>query len=48
VWVANSADGTVSRIDLETNQVVATIPVGNAPADIAVVDGAVWVTVQAP
>lgn len=48
VWVANTADGTVSRIDVETSDVVATIPVGNAPSGIAVVDGAVWVTVQAP
>ena len=48
VWVANAADGTVSRIDPETNEVVKTITVGNAPAGIAVVDGSVWVSVQAP
>jgi YVTN family beta-propeller protein len=48
VWVANTADGTVSRIDVETSEVVATIQVGNAPSGVAVVDGAVWVTVQAP
>ena len=42
------ADGTVSRIDPATNEVVATIEVGNAPAGIAVGDGFVWVAVQAP
>jgi YVTN family beta-propeller protein len=48
VWVANTAGGTVARIDPATNDVVETIPVGNAPVGIAVVDGEVWVTVQAP
>ncbi len=47
VWVANSGDGTVSRIDPTTSKVVATIPVGNNPRGIAVGDGKVWVTVQA-
>ena len=47
VWVANTGDGTVSRIDPETAEVVNTIPVGNAPAGIAVSDGRVWVSVQA-
>jgi YVTN family beta-propeller protein len=48
LWVANSNDGTVSRIDPATNTVIATIEVaspGNATADaIAVDDTAVWVT----
>ena len=48
VWVANAADGTVSRIDPETNEVMKTITVGNAPVGVAVVDGSVWVSVQAP
>ena len=30
-WVANSLDGTVSRIDPETNSVAAVIPVGERP-----------------
>ena len=46
VWVANSGDGTVSRIDPSTNSVVATIRVGNSPLGIAVGAGYVWVTVQ--
>ena len=44
VWVANSLDGTVTRIDPATNTVRATIPVGDGPNGIAVVDGAVWVS----
>lgn len=46
VWVANEAAGTISRIDTVTNEVVATIEIGNVPSGIAVVDGFVWVTVQ--
>ncbi|CAN5280340.1 hypothetical protein BH09ACT13_BH09ACT13_00490 [soil metagenome] len=48
VWVANAAAGTISRIDTATNEVVATIEIGNVPSGIAVVDGFVWVTVQEP
>ena len=44
VWVANSLDGTVSRIDPATNRVTATIPVGEGPDGIAVGSGAVWVS----
>jgi YVTN family beta-propeller protein len=53
VWVPNSADGTVSRIDLATGTVTATIPVsgrnpsvhlGTAGVGVAVAGGAVWVT----
>jgi YVTN family beta-propeller protein len=39
----NCADGTVSRIDPGTNQVVKTIPVGNGPSGVCVAAGAVWV-----
>lgn len=46
VWVANSGDGTVSRIDPRTNHVIATIPVGHRPQGIAIAAGAVWVTVR--
>jgi YVTN family beta-propeller protein len=46
VWVANSGDGTVSRIDPATDQVVATIEVGGQDSNIDITsgDGAVWVT----
>jgi len=43
--VANSDDGTVSRIDPSTYEVT-TITVGNRPSGVAVGEGAVWVTVQ--
>ena len=36
VWVANTLDGTVSRIDPATNAVVATVQVGEGPAALAV------------
>jgi YVTN family beta-propeller protein len=42
VWVANG-DAEVVRVDPETNEVVATVQVGNSPSAIATGDGAVWV-----
>jgi YVTN family beta-propeller protein len=48
VWVANRLDGSVSRIDPQTNEVVETIEVGNAPSGLAFADGQLWLTVQAP
>jgi YVTN family beta-propeller protein len=41
----NQGDGSVSRIDPKTNQLVATVEVGvpGPGGDIAVGDGAVWV-----
>jgi YVTN family beta-propeller protein len=44
IWVANTADGTVSRIDPLTNSVTATIPVGNSPVAIVGGFGSVWVS----
>jgi YVTN family beta-propeller protein len=46
VWVANSGDGTVTRIDPSMNKVVATIRIGNVPTGVAVAYGRVWVTIQ--
>ena len=43
VWVANSLDGTVTRVDPARDAVVATIPVGDGPDAIAAAAGAVWV-----
>jgi YVTN family beta-propeller protein len=48
VWVANSLDRTVNRIDPETGEVTTTIEIGNEPQRVAAGEGAVWVTVQAP
>ncbi len=44
VWVTNSTDRTISRIDLKTNNVVATIPIGWEPNGVAAERGVVWVT----
>ena len=43
VWVANSLDATLSRIDPTTGSVVATIAVGSGPTAIAATAGSVWV-----
>ena len=45
VWVANSDDGTVTRIDPASNQVTAAIPIGNRPYAVTAGHGAVWVSV---
>lgn len=44
VWVANSGEGTVSRIDAKRGRVVKTIRVGQEPDSVAVGDGSIWVT----
>jgi YVTN family beta-propeller protein len=44
VWVANSGDGTVSRIDPASNRVIATVHVGGHPTRLTADAGAVWVT----
>ena len=46
VWVANSGDGTVSRINAAAGRVVDTIRVGNIPVAIASGPSGVWVANQ--
>ncbi len=46
VWVANTLDGTVSRIDPRTSVVTSTIEVGESPSGIAAGDDAVWVSTE--
>ena len=43
MWVVNRADGTLSRIDPETNSVTWTDSVGRDPTAVAVGEGSVWV-----
>jgi YVTN family beta-propeller protein len=43
VWVANAAQGTVSRIDPATNTVTQTIRVGREPVRLAAGFGSIWV-----
>src|SRR5204862_2357729 len=47
-WALNQGDGSVSRVDPKTNQVVATIQAGipGKGGDISVGEGFVWVTAQ--
>ena len=44
--MANSLDGTVSRIDPETNSVVAVTAAGNGPTAVAADAHGVWVSNQ--
>ena len=44
VWVANSSDGTLSRIDAVSGDVVDTIALGAGATDVAAGAGAVWVS----
>jgi len=43
VWVANSADGTVSKLDLDTLRLIKTIGIGAQATDLVESDGRVWV-----
>lgn len=44
VWVSNTGDATVARINPSTNEVAATISVTGVPGDLAVArEGTVWV-----
>ena len=43
IWVTNTDDQTVSRVDPQTNAVVQTLRVGAGPDGIAIGGGAVWV-----
>jgi streptogramin lyase len=46
VWVANRADGAVSRVDPRRNAVVGTTRVGAEPVDLVAGLGAVWLVRQ--
>jgi YVTN family beta-propeller protein len=46
VWVANAAQGTVSRIDPATNTVTTTIQVGRNPVRLGAGFGSIWVANQ--
>lgn len=47
-WVANSEDGTVSRIDVHSLRVVSTVRVRGRPYRVACGEDAVWVTFLGP
>jgi hypothetical protein len=46
VWVA-AADGTVTRIERDTNRVNATVEIGGRPTSIIATDESVWVSDEA-
>jgi YVTN family beta-propeller protein len=47
LWISNQSDNTVSRLDLATQKVVATIPVGANPVDGGVApDGSIWIPMK--
>jgi YVTN family beta-propeller protein len=46
VWTADHREGTVSRIDVATNRVMARIPIGELPYDVTAGGGAVWAPAQ--
>ncbi len=48
VWVTSASNGTVTRIDPITNEIVGEIPVGSFPQGVAVGAGSVWVASSAP
>ena len=43
LWVANTTDGTVTRLDSTTARPIDTIPVGASPSGIVAGFGAIWV-----
>lgn len=46
LWVSNTEDETVSRVDPETNEVAVTVQLAGAPGDLAVGEGGeVWVAI---
>ncbi len=43
VWVLNADDRTISKVDMETREVVNTFGTGGITTDLAVGEGAVWI-----
>ena len=47
VWVLNSGEQTLSRVDPRAHSVLRTIPAGSSPSDVAVGGGSLWVASSA-
>ena len=45
LWVANTVDGTVMRVDPTNGRILATIQVGGTPFDVTFAHGLAWVTI---
>jgi YVTN family beta-propeller protein len=48
VWVTNVDDGSISQIAIVSNEAVNTLTVGKGLTDLALGQGGLWVTVDAP
>ena len=46
VWVANSRDGTVARVDPKSAQVVDRVRLGFSPDGVAITTDGVWVSLH--
>jgi len=46
VWVANSLDGTVARVDPRNTRVTTRIDLGFSPDSVAVTPSGVWVSLH--
>jgi YVTN family beta-propeller protein len=46
VWVANSGESSVSRVDAASNKLTETISVSHHPQGVAAAGGLVWVTLR--
>lgn len=46
VWVANSGDTSVSRVDPSSNEVADTLSVDHPPQGVAFAGGLAWVTLR--
>jgi streptogramin lyase len=44
VWIASHSTGTLTRLDLRTNEVVQTILLGRPISGLAFAFGRIWVT----
>jgi hypothetical protein len=48
-WVSNASNGTVTRIDAETDAMTSiTVAPHDRPTDVTVAGGLVWVSVDTP
>ncbi|MDB5031396.1 gliding motility-associated C-terminal domain-containing protein [Mucilaginibacter sp.] len=47
-YIANSGDGTISLIDVRTNTLTNTLPVGSNPFEVSVTPGGAWLYISNP
>jgi len=48
LWVANTLDGTVAKVDPDRDEVLGTVPVGARPEGLAGTGDSVWISLKAP